>query len=386
MEVTMKIIIAPDSFKGSLSSVEVANAINTGIQKVYSHAETYLLPVADGGEGTMETLVSATNGKTKTVFVTGPLGREVEAAYGILGDGKTCIIEIASTSGLAHVPEGELAPLEATTYGMGQLIKQALADGFRSFLIGIGGSATNDGGAGMLQALGAKLLDQEGNEVSYGGGSLAEIATIDLNHFDPRIKESSFLIASDVQNPLVGINGASHVFGPQKGATPDNVKLLDENMVHWANQIAEVTGISLHDLPGAGAAGGIGGALLAFFPAKMERGVDVVLEYVNFNKYVEAADLVITGEGQVDFQTAEGKTPLGVAQAAQKQGVPTIILAGAVGEGIEVLYDYGVVSVNSIVDKPMTLQAAMENAKHLIERSTEQIIRSFFHSQIVVKQ
>ncbi|MDS9472594.1 glycerate kinase [Sporosarcina pasteurii] len=375
----MKIVIAPDSFKGSLSAVEVANAINQGVQKAYPHAKTHLLPVADGGEGTMETLVSATDGKMKAVFVTGPLGGKVEAAYGILGNGKTCVIEIASASGLARVPEGKLAPLQATTYGMGQLIKQALDDGFSSFIIALGGSATNDGGAGMLQALGAKLLDREGNEVSFGGGNLANIADIDITQFDSRIKESSFLIASDVQNPLVGLNGASHVFGPQKGATPEDVKLLDENMVHWANQIEKVTGISLHNQPGAGAAGGIGGAFLAFFPAKMERGVDVVLKYVNFDDYVKDADLVITGEGQVDFQTASGKTPLGVAQAAQKRQVPTIILAGAVGEGIEVLYDYGIVSVHSIVDQPMTLQASMANANRLLEKSTEQIIRAYFY-------
>ncbi|WP_172371698.1 glycerate kinase [Sporosarcina jiandibaonis] len=378
----MKIIIAPDSFKGSLSAVEVAKAINKGVKNAYADAKTYLLPVADGGEGTMETLVAATNGKIQEVVVVGPLGNEVKAAYGILGDGETCVIEMAVSSGLALVPEGKLAPLDATTYGAGQLIKQALNDGFSSFVIALGGSATNDGGAGMLQALGLKLLDKMGKEVGYGGGELAAIEKIDTRCFDPRIKNSKFLIASDVQNPLIGLNGASHIFGPQKGASPEDVKILDENMRHWADLIAGVTGISLHDLLGAGAAGGIGGAFQAFFPAKMERGVDVVLEYVKFHSYLKDADLVITGEGQVDYQTASGKTPLGVAQAAISENVPSIILAGAVGEGVEVLYDYGVVSVHSIIDRPMTLSESMKQTAILLEKSAEQIIRSYFYSLI----
>lgn len=378
----MKIIIAPDSFKGSLSAAEVANAINKGVKNAYRDAETHLLPVADGGEGTMDTLVTATNGRKREVSVIGPLGSEVKAAYGILGNSDTCVIEMASASGLVLVPEGKLAPLDATTYGAGQLIEQALSDGFSSFIIALGGSATNDGGAGMLQALGAKLLDNVGNEVGYGGGRLADIVEIDLTDFDPRIKHSEFLIASDVQNPLLGVNGASYVFGPQKGASPEVVELLDKNMANWADQVAYVTGISLHNLPGAGAAGGIGGAFQAFFPAKMERGIDVVLEYVEFNRYLKNADLVITGEGQVDDQTASGKTPLGVAQAAKKENVPTIILAGAVGEGIEILYDYGIISVNSIIDKPMSLHDAMTQTAKLLEKSAEQIIRSYFYSRI----
>lgn len=378
----MKIIIAPDSFKGSLSAVEAANAINKGVKNAYAHAETHLLPVADGGEGTMDTLVTATKGKKKKVSVIGPLGNEVKAAYGMLGSGETCVIEMASASGLALVPEGELDPLGATTYGAGQLIKEALNDGFSSFIIALGGSATNDGGAGMLQALGAKLLDKTGEEVGFGGGQLANIVEVDLTEFDSRIRQSEFLIASDVQNPLIGVNGASHVFGPQKGASPEIVKVLDENMSHWADQVADVTGISLHDLPGAGAAGGIGGAFQAFFPAKMERGIDVVLEYVNLEGYLKDADVVITGEGQVDYQTASGKTPLGVAQAAKKENVPTIILAGAVGEGVEVLYEHGIVSVNSIINKPMSLHEAMTQAAQLLEKSAEQIIRSYFYSRI----
>lgn len=375
----MKILIAPDSFKGSLSAIDVANAMNKGVKNAFPHAETYLLPVADGGEGTMETLVAATQGKIKKVFVTGPLGEEVEASYGVLGNEKTCVIEIAVAAGLALVSEKTLNPLKTTTYGVGELMKTALNDGYRSFIVALGGSATNDGGAGMLQALGAKLFNQEGQEIGFGGEHLAKIDKIDLAAFDPRIKKSEVLIASDVKNPFIGINGASHIFGPQKGATPEMVHLLDRNMTHWANKIEEVTGTALHELEGAGAAGGLGGAFLAFFPATMASGIDVVLKYVNFNDYLQDAHIVITGEGQVDNQTASGKTALGVAKAAQKKKVPTIIVAGAVGEGIEALYEYGVISVNSIVTKPMSLQEAMQDAGQLLEKSTEQVVRLFFH-------
>lgn len=382
----MKVIIAPDSFKGSLGAIEVANSINKGVINAYSDAETVLLPVADGGEGTLETLVSATDGEMREISVVGPIGNKVKATYGILGDGETCVIEMACASGLTLVPEGKLSPLDATTFGTGQLIKQALDDGFSSFIVALGGSATNDGGAGMLQALGVKILDKKGKEIGYGGGNLENIDRVDINSFDKRLKNSKFMIASDVQNPLIGFNGASHIFGPQKGATPEVVKILDENITHWANKVAEVTEVFLHDLPGAGAAGGIGGAFQAFFPAEMKRGIDVVLDYIKLDEYLLHADLVITGEGQVDHQTASGKTPLGVAQAAKKKQVPTIILAGSVGEDIEVLYDFGVVSVNSIIDKPMTLNESMNHAAQLLEKSTEQIVRSYFYRSVIEKE
>lgn len=375
----MKVLIAPDSFKGSLNAIEVAHAMNRGIQNTGLQIETSLLPVGDGGEGTVETLVATTNGKVEEVYVTGPVGKPVRAIYGVLGDGKTCVIELASAAGLDLVPMDQLNPLKTTTYGVGELMKKALDDGFTSFIFALGGSATNDGGAGMLQALGAKLLDGNGEEVQYGGGQLGRIDTIDLTNFDQRIQHCDVLIASDVQNPLIGSNGASHIFGPQKGATPSMVNQLDQGMEHWANLVAEQTGISLHHQPGAGAAGGVGGAFLAFFPAKVERGIDVVLDYINFNNHLTGAALVLTGEGKVDGQTASGKTPFGVAQAAQKAGVPTIILAGAVGEGIEVLYDSGVVSIHSIIRRPISLEESMREAGKLIEESTEQVVRSFFY-------
>jgi glycerate kinase len=381
----MKILIAPDSFKGSLSAIEAANAINKGIKNACKEAETVLLPVGDGGEGTMETLVAATGGTIRTLTVTGPLGNQVEAVYGILGDGQTCVIEMASASGLHLVPEGKLSPLKATTYGTGQLIKQALDDGFTSFIIGLGGSATNDGGAGMLQALGLQILDEAGNEVGCGGGELNQVKRISFHTFDKRIKDCSFIIASDVQNPMVGLDGAAHIFGPQKGATASDVELLDRNLTIWANEIEKITGIKLHDRPGAGAAGGIGGAFQAFFPAKVKRGIDVVIEYIKLDDELQNADLVITGEGSVDHQTVFGKTPMGVAQAANHRNVPTILIAGSVGKGIEALYDFGVVSVNSIISRPMTLKEAIENAEELLESSAEQVIRSYFYRSVKEK-
>lgn len=377
----MKIVIAPDSFKGSLSAVEAAKAIESGIQRAFPEANTLCLPVADGGEGTLDTLVAATCGQKIPVLVTGPLGKKVEAEYGILGDGKTCVIEMAKASGIPLIPREELNPLKATTFGTGELIKQALDDGFTSFILALGGSATNDGGAGMLQALGLSLLDEQGNKISTGAVELTKICSIDLSEFDKRIKGCEFLIASDVENPLIGPHGASHVFGPQKGATPAMVLLLDACLAHWADKVEEVTGVHLHDLPGAGAAGGIGGAFQAFFPSKMRRGIDLVIEYTGLQTALEGADLVITGEGQVDFQTASGKTPMGVAQAANAREIPTIILAGSIGTGIDVLYQHGIVSVSSIVNKPMTLHEAIENAAELLAQSAEQVARSFFYYQ-----
>jgi glycerate 2-kinase len=378
----MKIVIAPDSFKGSLSAIDTAKALEKGIKNVFPYAETILIPMADGGDGTLDTLVVATEGKREPVVVKGPLGNEVEAEYGILGDNKTCVIEIAIASGLCLVEHDSLNPLITTTYGTGQLIKKALDNGYRKFIIALGGSATNDGGAGMLQALGVKLLDRKGKEVSYGGGELGKIHTIEMENFDKRIFESEFIIASDVQNPLIGLNGASHVFGPQKGATKQMVQVLDDNMGHWANLVEKVTGKHIHDLTGAGAAGGMGGAFLAFFPSRMQRGVDVVIEHVKLNDALLDADLVLTGEGQVDFQTASGKTPMGVAQVAKSKNIPTIIVAGSVGPGIESLYEYGVISINSIINRPMTLKEAMVQATDLLEQCAEQVVRTYFYNEL----
>lgn len=375
--VGMKIVIAPDSFKGSLSAFEAASAIETGVLRVLPHAKTVLVPVADGGEGTMESLVGATKGRMVDVSVTGPLGLSVDAAYGILGDRQTCVIEMASASGLCLVPPEQRNPMVTTTYGTGELIKRALDDGCRRFILAIGGSATNDGGIGMLQALGMKLLDSQGNQVGFGGGEIERIAAIDDRDFDPRINKSQFVIASDVQNPLVGPQGASHVFGPQKGATPDMVERLDRCLRRWADLVEAKTGVRLHDRPGAGAAGGIGGAFQAFFPAAMKRGIDIVIEYTQLGQHLQDADLVFTGEGTIDFQTASGKTPMGVAQEAQKRGIPVFLLAGSIGPGIDSLYQYGITSIHSILNAPMTLPEAMERAAELLAQAAEQVLRTY---------
>ena len=377
----MKIVIAPDSYKGSVSAADAADAIEKGIRRYLPQAEIVKVPVADGGEGTLDSLIAAAGGERVPFTVHGPLGRAVQAQYGLLhqGDEAVAVIEMASATGLTLISSEERDPLKASTYGTGELIKKALDDGCRRFLLALGGSATNDGGAGMLQALGLKLLDAEGTPLAdgIGGGELHRIATIDDSGWDSRVAEASFLIATDVQNPFVGPSGASHVFGPQKGASPDQVEQLDRNLHAWADRIEAHTRISLHDKPGAGAAGGIGGAFLAFFPTSIRRGIDVVIEYAKLAERLQGADLVITGEGQIDFQTASGKTPMGVAQEAQKLGIPAFALAGSVGKGIEALYEVGIQSVRSIVNGPMTLQEAMERAPELLEQAAEQLMRTF---------
>ncbi|MCM3631323.1 glycerate kinase [Paenibacillus glycanilyticus] len=371
----MKIVIAPDSFKGSLSAAAAAEAIAQGVRRCLPDAAVIKLPIADGGEGTIDSLLAAADGERVTISVTGPLGKPVNASYGLLG--QTAIIEMAEASGLCLLTEEERNPVRTTTYGTGELIRHALERGCRRFLLTVGGSSTNDGGAGMLQALGMRLLDREGNPIPPGGGNLAEIVTIDDSLWDPRIAESSFVIATDVQNPLIGEQGASRIFSPQKGATPEMVEQLEHGMIIWADLIEAKTGVRIHERPGAGAAGGLCGAYLAFFPASMRRGIDVVLEHVRLEDHLAGTELVITGEGRIDHQTASGKAPMGVAQLAKRHGVPVIALAGSVGSGIDVLYAEGIHSVHSIVTTPMTLQDAIERASTLLELTAEQVTRTF---------
>lgn len=373
----MKIVIAPDSFKGSLSALEVAVVIEKGIKKAIPEAETVLVPVADGGEGTMDSLVAATHGHKVEVIVKGPLLEPVLAAYGVLGDKKTCVIEMASASGIILIESEQRNPMLATTFGTGELLRRALDDGYRKFILAIGGSATNDGGIGMLQALGMRLLDANGESVGFGGSEVGRIVEIEDEDFDPRIAECEFLIASDVQNPLIGHQGASYVFGPQKGATPDMVKLLDRYLSNWADLVEKKKGVRLHDKPGAGAAGGIGGAFQAFFPATMKRGIDIVIEYTMLEKKLAGAACVFTGEGQIDSQTASGKTPLGVAEVAQKYEIPVFVLSGSIGEGVHELYQYGITSVHSIINAPMKLPDAIDRSNELLEFTAEQVIRTF---------
>jgi glycerate kinase len=372
----MKIIIAPDSYKGSISSKAAADAIERGIKRCLPDAVTIKVPMADGGEGTLDSLLAAAGGRRIPVRVTGPMGHPVDAEYGLLGERNVAVIEMAKASGLVLVTEKDRNPLTATTYGTGELIKHALDFGCRDFILALGGSATNDGGAGMLQALGSRLLDSSGEQVGRGGGILSSVTSIDQGNWDPRIEQSRFVIASDVQNPLIGAEGATRIFGTQKGATPEMLEVLEQGMTTWANTIERSTGIRLHDQPGTGAAGGIGGAFLAFFPATIKRGIDVIIEHTRLREYLEGADLVITGEGRIDHQTTSGKTPMGIAQEAKNFGVPTIALAGSVGRGIEPLYAHGIQAIFSIVNGPMSLQMAMDEAAELLERTSEQIMRA----------
>jgi len=374
----MKIVIAPDSFKGSLTAKEVGVAIKKGVQKAAPTAEVVVMPMADGGEGTLQCLIDATGGQIWETTVKNPLGRDITAAFGILGDGNTCVIEMAAASGLYLIGPQERNPLLTTTYGFGQLIKAGLDHGCRRFILGLGGSATNEGGAGMLQALGYELQDEAGSSIGYGGGELGKLVRIETENADPRLAECTFVIACDVDNPFVGPNGASFVFGPQKGADAKAVQLLDDHLRHFANITEATTGVAIHDVPGTGAAGGVAGALLAFLGGTLKSGIDIVMETTRLAEVMQGADLVITGEGQVDFQTAQGKTPCGVARLAQKSGIPTIVIAGSIGQGIEALYEQGVTALTSIVNRPMSLDEAMTKAPELLEQAAEQIMRIYF--------
>ncbi|WP_262174731.1 glycerate kinase [Saccharococcus sp. Marseille-Q5394] len=372
----MKVILAPDSFKGSLTAIEAAEAMAAGIRDVDPGIQTVLLPAADGGEGTMRSLVDATKGEYVSVSVEDPLGRPIEATYGILGDGETCAIEIAEASGLMRLKGYEKNPLVASSYGTGELIVHALDNGYRKFIIGLGGSATNDGGAGILQALGMRLLNKEGVELPKGGGGLEHIYSIDSGNWDARISKSEFLIASDVKNPFVGSEGASAIFGPQKGATPADVDSLDRNLHKFADAIERETGIALHFKEGAGAAGGAGGAFQAFFNCEMRQGIDVVLEAIDFERHSKDADLIITGEGKTDMQTLSGKTPFGIAKAAHREGKPVILISGAVDEESRDVLTPLFTEVHAILDEHVSVEDAIANAIDHLRKKTKKVMES----------
>lgn len=372
----MKILIAPDSFKENLSAKEVAQAIERGIKRVDENIQTSIVPMADGGEGTVESLVEATDGQIINVKVKDPLMRDIDSYYGVLGDRKTAVIEMAATSGLALLEKDERNPMDTTSFGTGQLIKYAIEEGYKDIIIGIGGSATNDGGAGMLMALGAKLLDANGEDIGLGAKGLGKLKSIDLYNFHEDIKDCNFVVACDVDNPLVGKRGASYVFGPQKGADEHMVKILDANLENFGKVVEDTLGISLLQYPGAGAAGGMGAALLAFLDAELERGIDIVIEATQLERKIMDSNLVITGEGKIDGQTQFGKTPYGIATLAKKYNKPVIAIAGGIGEDASVLYEKGIDSIFSIVNKPMTLEEAMVHGESLLEDTAERIIRA----------
>ena len=371
----MRVVVAPDSYKGSVSAIGVAEALERGVRKIFPSAQVCKVPIADGGEGTVEALVAATGGKLQYSQVQGPLGETLTAHWGILGDGKTAVIEMASASGLPLVPKEKRDPRITTTYGTGELIRAALDAGLRRIIIGIGGSATNDGGTGMARALGAKFLSGEGAELPQGGGALAKLQTIELTGLDPRLQETEITVACDVDNPLCGVRGAAAVFGPQKGATPEMVQELDAALLHFAGCAQDTTGRDVASLAGAGAAGGLGAGLLYFTQAKLKPGVEIVLEAVNFAELVKDAAFVITGEGRTDFQTAYGKAPVGVAKVAKQFNVPVFCISGGLGEGSDDVLAQGIDAAMSICSRPLSLEECMRDGEILIEEAATRLCR-----------
>ena len=370
----MKIVVAPDSFKGSLTAVEVSDAIEQGVREIFPEAEIVKIPMADGGDGTVQCLVNATGGEILREKVTGPLGDEVWASYGILGDKKTAVIEMAEASGLTLVPENKRNPLITTTYGTGQLIKFALDQGCRKMIIGIGGSATNDVGAGMVQALGAKLLDKEGEEIGFGGGELKKVFRIDTKYLDNRLSETKVLIASDVSNPLCGPKGAARVYGPQKGATPEMIKKLDESLAYFAEIIKRDLNKDIKDILGAGAAGGLGAGLMAFLDAELKPGIEIIIEIVKLEQAIKDADLVITGEGKIDSQTIYGKAPIGVAKIAKKYNIPVIAVAAIIGDDADIVHQHGIDNLIKVSEPPMSLTEPKSKKIGLVKRSIKQFL------------
>lgn len=371
----MKVVIAPDSFKGSLPAKEVAAAIAAGVRKVWPDARIDCVPLADGGEGTVEALVEATGGRFVQARVTGPLGEPVEAVYGLLGDGETAVIEMAAASGLPLVPPDRRDPARATTRGTGELIRAALDRGCRRLIIGIGGSATNDGGAGMAQALGVSFRDRHGRELPPGGLALRELETIDLSGLDPRIRETEIVAACDVDNPLYGPRGASAVYGPQKGATPELVEALDQALRRYAEVLYRDLGIDVQAIPGSGAAGGLGAGLVALLGAQLKPGIELVLEALDFRRRLEGADLVIAAEGGVDRQTAFGKAPSGVLKEAARQGIPVVVVGGSLSDDAVQLYDHGFAALVSCTPRPMPLEEAVARTPASLVQAGETIAR-----------
>lgn len=370
----MKVLVVPDSFKGSLTAINVCKIIEKGICSIFKNAEVIKMPVADGGEGTVDAFGIAMDCKMLTQEVTGPLGKKVDAVFAILPD-KTAVIEMSAASGLTLINHEERNPLKTTTFGFGELIRAALDQGCRKMILGLGGSATNDGGAGMAQALGFKFKDSGGNDLGFGGGELNKLSFIDQSGRDPRIDACEFIAACDVTNPLCGEFGASAVYGPQKGATPGIVRCLDNNLFHFASLIKDQMKIDILDVPGAGAAGGLGGGVIAFLNAKIRKGVEVILDAMGFDESLELADLVITGEGKMDFQSAFGKVPYGVATRAKIRQKPVIAFVGDIGPGAEKLYEIGIDTIISTVNRAMSLEEAMRDSGDLLLDAVQRSMR-----------
>ena len=373
----MRIVIAPDKFKGSLTASQAAEALARGARAAAPSAEIRTVPMADGGEGVAEALVAATGGTFREVPVTGPLGTLHDARFGLLGDGRTAVVEMAAAAGLALVPPGRRDPRKTTTRGVGELILAAVRAGVDRLIVGIGGSATNDGGAGLAQALGFRLLDARGRDLGPGGGALSALDRI-VPPGEPRaLQRVRVRVACDVTNPLCGPSGASVVYGPQKGATPEMVEELDRNLDRLARVVERDLGIDMAETPGSGAAGGLGGGLVAFAGGKLERGVDLVIEAVGLADALQGADLCLTGEGSLDAQSAFGKTAVGVARLARSLGVPTFALAGSIGEGARRCLDEGLDAYFPICPGPVTLDQAIARADDFLARAAEQAVRAY---------
>ena len=373
----MKIVIAPDSFKECLSAPEVAEAMARGARRALPGAEIDLVPMADGGEGTVEALTAATGGEFVDVAVKGPMGEDVTARYGLLDGGRTAVVEMAAASGLALVPKEKRNPRRACTYGTGELMRDALERGARKIIVGIGGSATNDCGAGMARALGYSLRDERGGELPPGGAALKDLEVVDGSGKNPLLEKCEILAACDVKNPLCGPNGASRIYGPQKGADAEAVRLLDEALRRCGEAIEAQLGAAVLDLQGGGAAGGLGAGLVGFAGGHLRPGVEIVAEACGLAERIRGADLVLTGEGRLDGQSAEGKTPVGVARIARDLGVPVVALAGALGEGYEKCYAEGITAAFSICSRPMSLDEAIAEAENLLAQAAEGIVRRF---------
>ena len=373
----MKIVIAPQSFKGSVAALTAAQAIARGVRRAEPAAATALVPVADGGDGTLEALAGSSGGQIFRSIVTGPLGQPVEASWGVMGDGQTAVVEMAQASGLALLPAQRRNPRTATTQGTGEILREALERGYTRIIVGLGGSATNDAGTGMAAALGVQFRDGQGKILPRGGAALARLARIDLSGRHPGLATAEIIGATDVTNPLCGPEGASAVYGPQKGASPEVVAELDAALANFARVAQRDVGMDfLQDAhPGAGAAGGLGAGLLAFAGATLQSGIDLVCQVLNFDEQVKDADLVITGEGRADVSTIYDKSPVGVARKAAAYGVPTIILAGSLGEGYAELYQHGIAAVACIADRPMTIERSLARTEELLEGAAERAIR-----------
>ncbi|MFZ1456196.1 MAG: glycerate kinase [Saprospiraceae bacterium] len=378
----MKVIIAPDSFKGSLTALEVAKSIEKGIKKVDANIETVIVPMADGGEGTVQSLIDASEGVMVAAKVHDPLLRPFKSFYGIMGDGKTAVIEMAAASGLELLKNDERNALKTSTFGTGELIKHAIDRGCTEIIIGLGGSATNDGGTGMAQALGVRFRDKKGKEQNMCGAELINIHTVDMSGLDARVKGINIIAACDVDNPLYGIKGSSNVYGRQKGASETDVQTLDKGLKHFSEIMKFGYGFDFSDYPGAGAAGGLGYGLMCFLGATLASGIETVMRATKFTKKIAGADFVFTGEGRIDSQTAFGKTPFGVAQVAKQTNIPVIAIGGSLGNGYKELYNKGFDGIFSIIDKPMTLTDALVNAEELVENMAESIMRLILLKQI----